>query len=85
MIAFERGRHDDEFPFDGRDGVVAHAFYPLDGRLHFDADESWTLNSRQGVNLFQVGDLTFKTHKLEVDDTSWRWTFVLTLRVMNLS
>ncbi|PAV87801.1 hypothetical protein WR25_11868 [Diploscapter pachys] len=54
VIAFERGRHDDEFPFDGRDGVVAHAFYPLDGRLHFDADEFWTLNSRQGVNLFQT-------------------------------
>ncbi|PIO69539.1 Matrixin, partial [Teladorsagia circumcincta] len=53
VIGFERGRHQDAFPFDGKDGVVAHAFYPRDGRLHFDADEDWTLNSDQGVNLFQ--------------------------------
>nr|CDJ90006.1 Peptidase M10A M12B domain containing protein [Haemonchus contortus] len=54
VIGFERGRHQDAFPFDGKDGVVAHAFYPRDGRLHFDADEDWTLNSDQGVNLFQT-------------------------------
>ncbi|KJH52554.1 Matrixin [Dictyocaulus viviparus] len=36
------------------DGVVAHAFYPRDGRLHFDADEEWSLNSARGVNLFQT-------------------------------
>ncbi|RCN49507.1 Matrixin [Ancylostoma caninum] len=36
------------------DGVVAHAFYPRDGRLHFDADEDWSLNSVSGVNLYQT-------------------------------
>ncbi|VDK81575.1 unnamed protein product, partial [Cylicostephanus goldi] len=35
-------------------GIVAHAFYPRDGRLHFDADEDWSLNSPTGVNLYQV-------------------------------
>ncbi|KAJ1349435.1 hypothetical protein KIN20_005009 [Parelaphostrongylus tenuis] len=54
VIGFERGQHEDAFPFDGKDGVVAHAFYPRDGRLHFDADEDWSLNSPQGVNLFQT-------------------------------
>ncbi|CAJ0942448.1 unnamed protein product, partial [Mesorhabditis belari] len=53
-IAFEKGRHSDPFPFDGPDGIVAHAFYPRDGRLHFDADEEWTLNSQDGVNLYQT-------------------------------
>ncbi|WKY01024.1 hypothetical protein Q1695_015208 [Nippostrongylus brasiliensis] len=38
----------------GADGIVAHAFYPRDGRLHFDADEDWSLNSVHGVNLFQT-------------------------------
>ena len=36
------------------DGVVAHGFYPTDGKLHFDASERWTLNMRYGVNLYQV-------------------------------
>lgn len=36
------------------DGIVAHAFYPRDGRLHFDADEDWSLNSPHGVNLYQT-------------------------------
>ncbi|KHJ95435.1 Matrixin [Oesophagostomum dentatum] len=53
-IGFERGKHEDAFPFDGKDGIVAHAFYPRDGRLHFDADEDWSLNSPTGVNLYQT-------------------------------
>ncbi|CAI4231190.1 unnamed protein product [Auanema sp. JU1783] len=53
-VSFQKNKHDDPYPFDGRDGVVAHAFYPRDGRLHFDADEDWTLNSDSGVNLFQT-------------------------------
>ncbi|UMM26113.1 hypothetical protein L5515_005639 [Caenorhabditis briggsae] len=53
-IAFEKGEHSDGFSFDGQDGVVAHAFYPRDGRLHFDAEEQWSLNSPEGVNLFQT-------------------------------
>ncbi|VDP11417.1 unnamed protein product [Heligmosomoides polygyrus] len=43
------------------DGIVAHAFYPRDGRLHFDADEDWSLNSRHGVNLYEVWHTTQKT------------------------
>lgn len=41
------------------DGIVAHAFYPTEGKLHFDADEKWTLNRRDGVNLYQVSAIIY--------------------------
>ncbi|CAD5220575.1 unnamed protein product [Bursaphelenchus xylophilus] len=53
-ISFLKGRHGDELPFDGPDGIVAHAFYPTVGVLHFDADEKWTLNRDDGINLYQT-------------------------------
>ena len=28
----------------GAGNVLAHAFYPVDGRIHFDDDEPWVIN-----------------------------------------
>lgn len=59
-LYFTHGDHNDSFPFDGPNGIIAHAFLPPYGRIHFDADESWNLTgenmtiSEEGINLFVV-------------------------------
>lgn len=59
ITRFCRGDHGDNFPFDGKGVILAHAFFPNGGRsidVHFDADETWTTipNSDQGNFCFQV-------------------------------
>ncbi|RNA19960.1 matrix metallo ase-14-like [Brachionus plicatilis] len=54
-IRFESGYHGDSEPFDGSGMILGHAYFPeFGGSTHFDADEFWTKNSTNGVNLYQV-------------------------------
>ncbi|CAF1524261.1 unnamed protein product, partial [Didymodactylos carnosus] len=39
-ISFVTGDHGDEHPFDEND--MSHAFYPTDGRIHFNDKINWT-------------------------------------------
>jgi peptidoglycan hydrolase-like protein with peptidoglycan-binding domain len=52
-IGFYYGDHGDGYPFDAQYGVLAHAFYPSDGRAHFDDSESWSDNG-SGIDLASV-------------------------------
>nr|XP_019568235.1 PREDICTED: neutrophil collagenase [Rhinolophus sinicus] len=55
-IDFVHGDHGDNSPFDGPNGILAHAFQPgqgIGGDAHFDAEETWTKTSKN-YNLFLV-------------------------------
>ncbi|XP_003496180.1 interstitial collagenase A [Cricetulus griseus] len=61
VLAFYRGDHDDNNPFDGPNYGLAHAFQPgpgIGGDVHFDLDERWT-DTSENFNLFYVA-----THEL---------------------
>ncbi|XP_054825773.1 metalloendoproteinase 5-MMP-like [Prosopis cineraria] len=58
VIGFYSRDHGDNNPFDGRGGVLAHAFAPTDGRMHLDADEPWSVavpTPAGSVDLVSVG------------------------------
>jgi matrix metalloproteinase-14 (membrane-inserted) len=66
MIDFATYDHGDEEPFDGPGGVLAHAAFPTDGRVHFDDDESFSNSSKTGVNLNLISAHEFG-HALGLD------------------
>ncbi|CAF1304725.1 unnamed protein product [Rotaria magnacalcarata] len=54
-INFFREEHSDAYAFDGSGGTLAHAFFPEDGRVHFDKDEAWTESFNDDrINLYLV-------------------------------
>ncbi|KAK3521684.1 hypothetical protein QTP70_015582 [Hemibagrus guttatus] len=72
MISFVVRDHRDGSPFDGPNGILAHAFFPspgIGGDAHFDDDEPFTFKSSRGYNLFIVAAHEFG-HSLGLDHSN---------------
>ncbi|GKV08603.1 hypothetical protein SLEP1_g20213 [Rubroshorea leprosula] len=67
-ISFQRLEHGDFAPFDGPGRVLAHATSPMDGTLHYDGDENWSLEATLGtfhletVGLHEIGHMLGLAH-----------------------
>ena len=54
-LSFEKGAHTGcAQAFDGTGPIIAHAYYPEDGRVHLDGEEVFTDQTSQGTNLYPV-------------------------------
>ncbi|KAI8541555.1 hypothetical protein RHMOL_Rhmol08G0071100 [Rhododendron molle] len=88
-IGFYRGEHGDGAPFNGQDGVLAHAFAPTDGRFHYNGDYSFTMNPVEGsyhletVALHEIGHLLGLAHSDVEEAIMWPSIPAATIKGLN--
>ncbi|GMI98186.1 hypothetical protein like AT1G59970 [Hibiscus trionum] len=81
VLGFHRRAHGDYFPFDGPGNVLAHAFAPRIGAIHFDADEIWSSNNLtrsyqihlESVSVHELGHILGLGHNRDPDATMYAY------------
>ncbi|KAL4633763.1 hypothetical protein ACB092_04G145600, partial [Castanea dentata] len=61
VIGYYRGWHGDDQAFDKPGNVLAHAAPPTIGKMHFDADENWSIDN---PNVDQLDLVSVLTHEI---------------------
>ena len=81
-VSFERGNHGDSMNFDGPGGYLAHAYAPTDGRLHYDADETFSdgpdavqnVVDLESLSVHEIGHLLGLDHS--ADENASMYAFI---------
>lgn len=58
-VLFAKYAHGDKESFDGFGGIVAHSGYPVEGIIHFDGSEYWSIDGNSGLDLRYVRFVLF--------------------------
>jgi len=63
-FSFAVREHGDYMPFDGPGDELAHAFYPEDGRVHFDDEEQWAFEDGAKIKQGYKDLLSVTVHEI---------------------
>jgi hypothetical protein len=75
-VSFEYRNHNDNFPFDGKGNILAHAYYPStnkEGLIHLDIEEDWTYDSLYCVILHELGHTFGLGHSSVKNAVMYAW------------